>query len=241
MSLEGNPVALVADWRGLAGPAISVALARCGFSLLINGPEDEVFSLQAVEEAGKILAVPFDVSDQEAVLQAVAAAVEIFGKIDFLAGNLTFWNDARLDEISEEMWKEVLDLQLKGTFYLSRAVARVMREAGYGKILHITSTSCFTGAHTTYAASCAAIHSLTRSMARELAPAVRVNTLACGLLDEPWIDEGGPELREMLTRDILLQRLCRFEDVAELVAVMATGADFMTGQMLVLDGGETMR
>jgi len=70
---------------------------------------------------------------------------------------------------------------------------------------------------------------------------VRVNSIAAGLLDEPWVDEGGPELREVLTRDIPLKRLCRGEDVAEAVSYLAAGADFMTGQVLILDGGETMR
>lgn len=238
---NGHPVALVTDWRGTAGPAICFALAQAGFALLINGPEDEILELQAVDTLARILAMPFDVADEKAVESTFATALEFMGRLDVLVNNIFVWNDAALSEISEEMWDEVLKVGLKGTFYCSRAAARVMQAQEYGKIIHVTSTSALTGAHTQYAASCAAIHSLTRSMARELAPFVRVNSLATGLMDEPWVDEGGPELREMLTKDIPLKRLCRGEDVAEAVAYLAAGADFMTGQMLVLDGGETMK
>jgi NAD(P)-dependent dehydrogenase (short-subunit alcohol dehydrogenase family) len=65
--------------------------------------------------------------------------------------------------------------------------------------------------------------------------------VACGILDEPWIDEGGGELRQMLTKSIPLGRLCRTADVADAVTFLASGADFMTGQMFVIDGGETVR
>ncbi len=238
---NGHPVALITDWRGTAGPAIAFALAQAGFALLINGPEDEVFELQSVDTMARILAMPFDVADEQAVITAVGAGLEVMGRLDVLVNNIFAWNDAALNDITEEMWDEVLKSGLKGTFYCSRAAARVMQAQEYGKIIHVTSTSALTGVHTQYAASCAAIHSLTRSLARELAPHVRVNSIAAGLLDEPWVDEGGPELREVLTRDIPLKRLCRSEDVAEAVSYLAAGADFMTGQVLILDGGETMR
>lgn len=235
-----NPVAFLTDWRGTAGPAIAMTLAQAGFSLLINGPEDEILDLQAADPTAKVLAVPFDVADEQAVTGSFAVALEILGRVDVLVNNIFVWNDAALFEITDQMWSEVLDVGLKGTFFCSRAAARIMQAQGYGKILHVTSTSALTGAHTQFAAGCAAVHSLTRSLARELAPLVRVNSVACGLLDEPWVDEGGPELREVLTRDIPLRRLCRSQDVAEAVSFLAAGADFMTGQILVIDGGETL-
>ena len=238
---NGHPVALVTDWRGTAGPAICFALAQAGFSLLINGPEDEIFQLQSVDTMAKILAMPFDVADEKAVVETFGVGLELMGGLDVLVNNIFVWNDAPLAEITDEMWDEVIKSGLKGTFYCSRAAARVMQAQEYGKIIHVTSTSAITGAHTQFAAACAAVHSLTRSLARELAPHVRVNTVAAGLLDEPWVDEGGPELREVLTRDIPLKRLCKTEDVAEAVSYLAAGGDFLTGQMLVLDGGETMR
>lgn len=236
-----HPVALISDYRGLAGPAICTALAHCDYSLLINGPEDEIFHLQSGDFGGKVLAFPFDYTAEDAVEQVFSTAIDLFGRVDLVVNNIYRWNDAPLGEITEQMWSEVLNHNLKGNFYVARAASHLMGALEYGKIVQVMTTSAFTGAHTQFAASCAALHSLTKSLARELAPHVRVNSVACGLMDEPWIDEGGPELRKSLQASIPLRRLCRAEDVAEAVAYLATGADFMTGQMLVVDGGETMR
>lgn len=235
------PVALVSDWNGLAGQDIALRLARSGFSLLINGPEEDVFALQAHDIDGKILAIPFDSTNEESVQQVILAGLEYFGRLDVVVNNFYTWNDAALHEITEALWGELLQGNLKATFHVCRAAALVMSEQQYGKIINLTTNSCLTGSHLPFAATASALHSLTRSLARELAPSVRVNTVACGMLDEPWIDEGGPELRKMLQKDVLLGRLCRSQDIAEAVAFLATGADFMTGQMLVLDGGETIR
>lgn len=235
------PVALVGDWGGLAGQAIALQLARAGFSLLVNGPEDEVIELQRHDLDGKILAAPFQATNEEAVQQIILTGLEFFGRLDVVVNNFFVWHDAALHEITEVHWAELLQGNLKSAFNVSRAASLVMMEQQFGRIINVTTTSCLTGNHLPFAATAAAVHSLTRSLARELAPHVRVNTVACGLLDEPWIDEGGPELRAMLQKEVPLGRLCRTSDVAEAVAYLASGADFMTGQMLVVDGGETVR
>jgi 3-oxoacyl-[acyl-carrier protein] reductase len=116
-----------------------------------------------------------------------------------------------------------------------------MEALGYGKIINVTTTSAVNGAPPAVAAAAAGLHSLTRSIARELGPYVRANTVACGVLEEAWMTEGPEDLRKGLIGNIPLKRLCQPADVAELVAFLATGADFMTGQMLVLDGGEIIR
>ena len=235
------PVALVSDWNGLAGQAIATQLARAGYHLLINGPEEDIFALQAQDIEGKILAIPFDSSNEESVQQVILAGLEYFGRLDLVVNNFYSWNDAALHEISETLWGEMIQSNLKAAFHVCRAAALVMMEQEFGKIINLTTTSCFTGAHLPFAATAAALHSLTKSLAKELAPHVRVNTIACGMVDEPWIDEGGPELRQMLQKSIPLGRLCRAADIADAILFLGSGADFMTGQMLVLDGGETMR
>jgi 3-oxoacyl-[acyl-carrier protein] reductase len=235
------PVALVSDWNGLAGQAIALNLARAGFSLLVNGPQEEVFALQSQDIEGKVLAIPFDSTQEASVQEVILAGLEYFGRLDVVVNNFYVWNDASLHEISETMWGELLQGNLKSAFHVCRAAALVMGEQQFGKIINVTTTSCISGHHLPFAASSAALHSMTRSLARELAPAVRVNTIACGMLDEPWIDEGGPELRESLQKGIPLARLCRTTDISEAVLYLAQGADFMTGQMLVIDGGETIR
>jgi 3-oxoacyl-[acyl-carrier protein] reductase len=234
------PVALLSDWGGLAGQAIAVRLAHSGYSLLINGPQEDVFALQSEDIDGKVLAIPFDAGNEESVQQSILAGLEYFGRLDVVINNFYAWNDAPLHEINETIWAELLQGNFKSAFHVCRAAALVMTEQQFGKIINVTTTSCFTGAHLPFAAASAAVHSLTRSLARELAPHVRVNTVACGILDEPWVDEGGPELRAMLQKSVPLGRLCRASDVSDAVLYLATGADFITGQMLVLDGGENI-
>ncbi len=240
-TLVDFPVALISDWNGLAGPDIAHTLASCEFSLLINGPQDEIMELLTEDYSGKVLAMPFDYHSEEAAEQMMSAALDIFGHVDVLVNNIYHWKDAKFNELSDKEWTETYTHNVLGSFHVCRAASRLMEALGYGKIINVTSTSAVTGAHTPLAASCAALHSLTRSMAKELAPFVRVNTVACGLMEEAWVIEGGDELRKSLTAGIPLKRLCQPADVAELVAFLATGADFMTGQMLILDGGEVIR
>lgn len=236
---ERFSVALVTDWNGTAGPAICNALIQSGFSVFINGPQDILFHLQQPSDVmGKILANPFDTANEQEVQETFLNCVNMLGAIDVLVNNNYFWNDAALEEISENMWDEVIDRGLKSTFYCCRAASRVMKAQGFGKIINVVSTSAFNGDFTQFAASCSAIHSLTKSFAKSLAPEVRVNSVAPGLVDEPWIDEAG--LRDTFTKDVPLKRLCTNDDIAEAVNYLACGADFMTGQMLVLDGGENL-
>lgn len=235
------PVALVSDWNGIAGPEICHALATCEFSLLINGPQDEIMELLHEDFSGKILAMPFDYHSEEAVEMMMSAALDIFGHVDVLVNNILHWQGAKFNDLTDEDFLKAISHNIMGSLHVCRATSRLMEALGYGKIINVTSSAAISGAHTALAASCAGLHSLTKSIARELSPHVRANTVACGLLEEAWVSEGGEELRKSLTSSIPLKRLCQPADVAELVAFLATGADFMTGQMLVLDGGEIIR
>lgn len=235
------PVALISDWNGIAGREICHALASCEFSLIINASQDEIFDLQGQDYPGKILAFPFDYTSEQAVEMTLSASLDIYGHVDVLVNNIYHWSDAKFLELTDKEFEETYKHNVMGGFHVCRATARLMDALGYGKIINVTSTSAFTGAHTPLAASCAAVHSLTKSIANEMAPHIRCNTIACGLLEEDWVVEGGEELKKSLTTGIPLKRLCQPGDVAELVALLATGVDFMTGQMLVLDGGESIR
>lgn len=232
------PVALVSDWNGIAGPEICHALASCEFSLLINGPQDEIMELLSGDFSGKILAMPFDYHSEDAVELMMSAALDIFGHVDVLVNNIYHWQGAKFIDLKDVDFSNVLNHNVMGSLHVCRAAARLMEALGYGKIINVTTTSAVNGLPPAMAVAGAGLHSLTRSIARELGPYVRANTVACGVLEEAWVAEGGEEIRRTLTASIPLKRLCQPADVAELVAFLATGADFMTGQMLVLDGGE---
>lgn len=232
------PVALISDWNGIAGPEICHALASCDFSLLINGPQDEIMELLSEDFSGKILAMPFDYHSEEAVEMMMSASLDIFGHVDVLVNNIYHWQGAKFDELTDQQFMEALSHNVMGSFHVCRAAARLMEALGYGKIINVTTTSARSGSPVAVGASCAGLHSLTRSIAREMGPFVRANTVACGLLEEEWMAED--DLRKSLSTNIPLKRLCQPGDVAELVAFLATGADFMTGQLVVIDGGETI-
>ena len=232
------PVALISDWNGIAGPEICHALAGCEFSLLINGPQDEIMELLTGDYSGKLLAMPFDFHAEDAVELMMSAALDIFGHVDVLVNNIYHWQGAKFNDLKDQEFMNVLNHQVMGSLHVCRAAARLMEALGYGKIINVTTTSAINGVPPAMAVAGAGLHSLTRSIAREMGPYVRANTVACGVLEEAWMTEGGEDMRRTLTSNIPLKRLCQAGDVAELVAFLATGADFMTGQMLILDGGE---
>lgn len=231
-------VALVTHFDGTAGPECVLALEQAGFQVIANASEQDLLDIGA---GRTVASLEFDPSIEGTVRERMARISQELGGIDVLVCNPSAWADAALDEITEAMWAEVISKNVKSTFYCARAAAPLMVARGGGRIICVTSTAGLSGAHTPFAVSCAGVLSLTRSMAVELAPAIRVNSIACGLLDEPWIEEAGPEFRRSLESKIPLSRLCQPADVAELVTFLATGADFMTGQTLVLDGGELRR
>ena len=231
-------VALVTHWDGVAGPHCVLALEQQGFHVIANASEH---TLLAAGAGRGVSSLEFDPSIEGRVRDCMARIADGFGALHVVVNNPGAWADAALDEITEGMWAEVLSQNLKATFYCSRAAAPLMVASGGGRIINITSSAGLSGAHTPFAVSCAGVMSLTRSMAIELAPAVRVNSIAAGLLDEPWIDDAGADFRRSLESKIPLNRLCQPADIAEMVAFLASGGDFFTGQTFVLDGGELRR
>ncbi|MBM3463610.1 MAG: SDR family oxidoreductase [Armatimonadetes bacterium] len=233
-----EPVAIVTHWDGTAGPEIILSLANQGFRVVAPTTEENLLMIGAPET---VMSIELDPGHEASVKEKFAGVVSLFGRIDVLVNNPMVWNDAALAEITETMWAEVITQNTKATFYCARAAAAVMQARGGGRIINITSTAGLSGAHTQFAVSCAGILSLTRSLAIELAPSVRVNCIATGLMDEPWIDEAGADFRQSLESKIPLSRLCRGADVAEFVGFLASSGDYFTAQTFTLDGGEFRR
>ena len=105
---ERQSVALLTDWHGTAAAHISQALLQAGFALLINGSQDDVFQYPLFEPTAKVLALPFDVTNEAGINAVLAQGVEYLGGIDVVINNLYFWNDAALEDITDIMWTEVL-------------------------------------------------------------------------------------------------------------------------------------
>jgi 2-dehydro-3-deoxy-D-gluconate 5-dehydrogenase len=247
--LDGKVALVTGASRGL-GRAMALGLAGAGADVALAGRDRATLEPAAQEierDLGrKALPIPLDVADLKAIPAAVETVVGRFGRIDILVNNAGMnIRSATLDYTPEE-WDAVLDTNLKGTFFLTQAVGRPMIGAGGGKILNISSMTAFLGVPTVpaYTASKAALQQLTRMLAVEWAEHnIQVNALAPG-----WIStdltaplkarpDFEPRYRWILSRT----PAGRFGEPHELVGaavfLCSPAADFITGQILAVDGG----
>jgi len=249
LRLEGK-IALVTgagkDSRGI-GQGIAVALAREGADVAVASHTlaNALRVADAVQTLGRrSLAVEMDVSRAESVEAGVAEVLSAFGRIDILVNNAGITRDALLVRMREEDWDAVLDVNLKGAFLCSRAVARVMMKQRSGCIINITSIMGLTGnaGQVNYASAKAGLIGFTKSLARELGSRnIRVNAVAPGWIETAMTDALPDQVREAILKQIPLGRLGRAEDVAGAVVFLCSEeASYITGQVLTVDGGLVM-
>ena len=173
----------------------------------------------------------------------VQRVIPEWSRLDVLvnnAGTTFFVDHTDLDGLTEEMWDRILAVNLKGLFFCCRAAARVMRREGSGRIVNVASVAGFTGLGSSiaYSASKAGVISVTKSLARALAPQILVNAVAPGVVETRWI-AGRDEFRTRGLAGRPLERLAQPEDVADAILYLAR-TDFVTGQVITVDGGRTL-
>jgi 3-oxoacyl-[acyl-carrier protein] reductase len=247
-------VAIVTGSATGAGRAIALRLAALGCHVVVNytrSEEEARSTALEIEDLGRgALLVRADVSVDADCRRMVTGAIERFGRLDVLvnnAGTTVFVPHENLDALTEEMWDRVFDVNVKGAFFMARAAAAPLRASGQGAIVNISSTAGINsvGSSIPYAASKAALNNLTVSLARVLAPEVRVNCIAPGFIDTRWLAQGYGDrvdaLRAAVKRLTPLRDAARPEHVAQAVVSMITGMDWVTGQLLVVDGGFLIR
>jgi 3-oxoacyl-[acyl-carrier protein] reductase len=247
--LDGKAALISGGATGL-GRATGLALARLGCSVAVNHigairaeAEQTVAELAAM--GVRAIAVEADVTDSDACRAMVATVVRELGRLDILvncAGVTRFIPHAALDDVRDEDWDFVLGVNVKGTFHCARA-SRGALEANGGVIINVASIAGLNGAGSSipYAVSKAGVINLTMALARVLAPKIRVNAVAPGFIDGPWMREGLGERysasRESFAAVSALGRVCQPEDVADAIVSLITGSNMVTGQTLVCDGG----
>jgi 3-oxoacyl-[acyl-carrier protein] reductase len=245
-----NRVAIVTGGGQGIGRAISLAMAHFGASVCIADMDADAGARTASEIAatgGKALAVPADVTIAAQVPEVVERCAAEFGLVDVLVNNAGGASGAgfgigRVVNIEEHDWDGTIAANLKSAFLCSRAVGRVMLAQKRGAIVNMASV---TGRHPwaglpAYSAAKAAVISLTRSLAIELAPHVRVNAIAPGLIETPRTSRNRrPEQLDRLLTNVPLGRMAKPEEVADLAVYLASDvAAWMTGTVLDLTGGQ---
>jgi 3-oxoacyl-[acyl-carrier protein] reductase len=242
VSALANRVALVTGGGTGIGRAIALAFAESGANVAVNysrSRDDAEATAGAIRALGRrALTVQADVSQDGEAAAMIGRVARELGRLDILvnnAGTTSFIDHTNLDGLTAEIWDRILSVNVKGTFFCCRAAARVMTE---GRIINIGSVAGVNGSGSSiaYAASKGAIHTMTRSLARALAPKITVNTIAPGLIATRW--HAGHEAENARRAERLpVQRIGRPEDIAHMALALATSDNFLTGQVLVIDGG----
>jgi 3-oxoacyl-[acyl-carrier protein] reductase len=247
MKLTGR-VALVSGAARGIGKAIALTLAREGALVVITDVDQDGIQqvTQEIEKMGhQAKAVRADVSQRQEVQRLVSEAISTFGKIDILVNNAGIIRRGNFVEHNVQDWEKVLSVNLGGTFNCSQEVVPLMIKQGGGKIINITSIAGKVGdlaSAPSYGASKGAMNTFTFSLARELAPyGINVNAIAPHAIETDMSREWSDEKRRQIVESIPLKRLGTPEEVAEAVVFLASdGANFITGEILDVNGGYLM-
>ena len=243
MELSGN-VALVTGGAQGIGRAIALLLARHGADVAVSdiNLEKAGETAKEIEALGqRAMAVRGNVANGEDVERMVQAVMERFDRIDILVNNAGIARDKLILRMTEEDWNAVIDVNLKGTFFCTKAVVRHMSKQRKGKIVNIASVVGEMGnaGQANYSASKAGVIGFTKTMAREFAQrGINVNAIAPGYIETPMTDAIPEKAKEELKRMIPMERLGKPEDVAEAVLFLVSEASsYITGQVLNVNGG----
>lgn len=240
-------VALVTGSATGIGRSVALRLADRGYALTVNysksksEAEETADSIRA--KGAKVLLVQANVGDDAAVRAMVEATAKSFGGLNVLVNNAAttyFVAHADLDGLTEQVWDDILQVNLKGTFYGCRAAMPHLKSRR-GNIVNIASVAGVAGSGSSiaYAASKGAVITLTKSLAKAFAPEVRVNAVAPGPVQTRWLADH-QDMVEAAMSVTPLKRPATPEDVADATVFLADGNTLVTGQVLVIDGGRTI-
>ena len=248
MRLEGKVAFISGGARGM-GAVEAIMFAKEGAKVAIGDLlEDEGRKVveQISEAGGQALFVRLDVTSESDWQKAIAATVEAFGKLDVLVNNAGIRAQGKVEDVTEEAWDLVMNVNAKGTFLGTKTAIPEMRRAGGGSIVNISSQLGLVGTATSspqYSASKGAIRLFTKATAIQYAKdAIRVNSVHPGPIATPMTEAGraDPQRYKMMVSGIPLGRYGESEDVAYGVVFLASDeSSFMTGSELVIDGGWT--
>ncbi len=245
--MEKKVALITGATRGI-GKQIAIKLAKGGYNIALNyrtENEDLNLTKAQIEDLNvKCLAVKGDVSNFEDCENVVKTIIEDFGQIDVLVNNAGITKDMLLMRMKKEDFEQVINVNLVGTFNMTKNVINYMLKARSGRIINISSVVGISGnaGQTNYAASKAGIIGFTKSLAKEVASRnVLVNAVAPGFIQTNMTDVLKDELKEEIAKNIPLNRMGTAEDVANVVKFLASeDSSYITGQVINVDGGMLM-
>jgi 3-oxoacyl-[acyl-carrier protein] reductase len=244
-NLEGRRALVTGSASGI-GFATAALLARSGARVALNDLPGAPLAaaVERLEREGlAVVAAPGDLGAAASARQAAGRALDALGGLDYLVNNAgapftrTPIPPADLDALSEDFWDRILRVNLLSAFWMTQALAEALK-AARGAVVNTVSVSAFGGggSSTAYATAKAGLAGLTRELARGLAPAVRVNGIAPGLVNSNWQCSFG-DLEALARANVPLARVGQPEDYAELIAFLCAAASYVTGEVIPITGG----
>lgn len=245
--LKGKCAVVTGAAKGI-GKAIALKLASLGVNIVLNYRSSEDKAIETEKEilslGVEVLRIKGDISKANDVENLIDCAKKKFGKIDIMVNNAGITKDTLLLRMKEEDFDSVINVNLKGVFNCLKAITPVMVKQKEGKIINLSSVVGLVGnaGQVNYAASKAGVIGMTKSLAKEIGSrGITVNAVAPGFIETDMTDVLGDRFKEEAKKSIPLKRLGKAEDVAEVVAFLASdSANYITGQVIQVDGGMVM-
>ena len=247
MNLTGKVALVTGASRGI-GQATAIDLAKAGADIVVNFIGNEAVAqetVDAIEALGrKAIKIKADVGNAEDVQAMVDEAVAAFGHIDILVNNAGITRDGLLIRMKDSDWDDVLNINLKGVYLVTKAVAKLMVKQRAGRIINMTSVSGVTGnvGQANYAAAKAGVIGFTKTCAKELAArGITVNAVAPGFIETAMTDVLPEKIKEGIAATVPFGRKGQPEEIASVVTFLASDfASYITGQVLNVAGGMVM-
>ena len=244
MELKGKNVFITGSTRGI-GLAMAHKFASLGANIILNGRREigEELISEFSDYGVQVIPISGDVSDSTDAKRMVEEAIEKLGSVDILVNNAGITKDKLMLKLTEEDFEQVLKVNLVGAFNMTQAVLKPMSKARQGAVINVSSVVGLIGnvGQANYAASKAGLIGFTKSVAREVAARnVRVNAIAPGMIESDMTDVLSDKVKEATLAQIPMKRFGNTSEVAE-VAVFLARQEYLTGQVIAIDGGLTMR
>jgi 3-oxoacyl-[acyl-carrier protein] reductase len=253
LDLKGKTAIVTGGGCGI-GAAISILLAESGANVMIDylPIEKDIAGVESVtktilERNGVVESFAGDITSQEAMEDLCSKTADLFGSVDILVNSAGYTKQINIENLSADTWKNLIEVNLSGAFYASRAASKYMLSQGAGRIIFIGSAGAITGGggSAAYSAAKAGINGLVRALSKELAPkGITVNAILPALIETDLLRdrEPDPQKRNKFIERIPIGRFGTPEDVGNLVVFLASEkAGFITGQHIIIDGGSTYK